>query len=83
MKNLYNELTESYNSRDYGKRINHSYMLEQCAVNLKIPLTPPFSKGEILVPLFGMKHTVHTSGVHDTLHSFGKEGLGEILLNLN
>jgi len=83
LKNLYNELTESYNSRDYSKRINHFYMLEQCEINFIIPLTPPFSKGEILVPLFGMKHTVHTFGVHHTVHSFGKEALGEILLNLN
>jgi len=25
-------------------------MLEQCAINFKIPLSPPFSKGEILFP---------------------------------
>jgi hypothetical protein len=47
-------------------------MLEQYAINLEIPLNPPFSKGEITFPLFGMNHTVHT---------FGKEGLGEIRMD--
>jgi len=32
---------------NYSKRINYCYMIEQCAINFKIPLTPPFSKGEI------------------------------------
>jgi hypothetical protein len=30
----------------YCKRTN-CYMLEQCGVDFRIPLTPPFSKGEI------------------------------------
>jgi hypothetical protein len=38
---------------NYSKRINCCYILEQCAINFEIPLTPPFSKGEILFPLFG------------------------------
>ena len=30
----------------HSKRVNYCYILEQCAINLEIPLTPPFSKGE-------------------------------------
>ena len=35
-------------SLGYSKRINCFYMLEQCAIKFKIPLNPPFLKGEIL-----------------------------------
>jgi hypothetical protein len=39
---------------------------------LKSPLIPLFQRGRTLFPLFGMNHTVHT---------FGKEGLGEIRMD--
>jgi hypothetical protein len=50
--------------RYYSKRINYCYMLEQCAINFKIPLVPLFQRGRPLFPLFG------------------KEGLGEIRMNV-
>jgi hypothetical protein len=36
--------------RDYRKRINSCYVLEQSAINFEIPLSPPFSKGETDFP---------------------------------
>jgi hypothetical protein len=40
---------------------------------LKSPLLPLFQRGKSRFPLFGMSHTVHT---------FEKEGLGEISMSI-
>jgi len=49
---IWNQFMKMLCVMNYSKRIDNCYRHESCTV-FEIPLNPPFSKGEISLPLFG------------------------------